>query len=110
MARNFKELRAKMSPASRARAREKASKYVTEMALDELRTARAMTQETLASRLKIKQSAVSKMERRTDMYLSTLQAMVRAMGGDLRIEAVFPEGKIEIRQPGRVRGKTKKSA
>ena len=39
------------------------------------------------------------MERRTDMYISTLQPFVRAMGGELKITAVFPEGgKIEIKQ------------
>jgi len=44
------------------------------------------------------QAAVSKMERRADMYISTLQSMIRAMGGQLKIEAVFPEGKVEINQ------------
>ncbi len=46
----------------------------------------------------IRQSAVSKMERRADMYVSTLQSMIRAMGGTLQILAVFPEGKVEIDQ------------
>jgi hypothetical protein len=48
--------------------------------------------------LSINQAAVSKMERRADMYISTLQSMIRAMGGQLKIEAVFPEGKVEINQ------------
>ena len=43
--------------------------------------------------LGINQAAVSKMERRADMYISTLQSMIRAMGGQLKIEAVFPDGK-----------------
>jgi hypothetical protein len=38
------------------------------------------------------------MERRADMYISTLQSMIRAMGGQLKIEAVFPEDKLEINQ------------
>ena len=38
------------------------------------------------------------MERRADMYVSTLQAMIRAMGGTLQIVAMFPEGKVEIDQ------------
>jgi len=46
--------------------------------------------------LGINQAAVSKMERRADMYISTLQSMIRAMGGQLKIEALFPEGKVEI--------------
>ena len=48
--------------------------------------------------LGINQAAVSKMERRADMYISTLQSMIRAMEGQLKIEAVFPEGKVEINQ------------
>jgi hypothetical protein len=47
--------------------------------------------------LVINQAAVSKMERRADMYISSLQSMIRAMGGQLKIEAVFPEGKVEIK-------------
>ncbi len=67
--------------------------------LDELREARAMTQQHLVRILKVNQAAVSKMEQRTDMYISTLQHFVRAMGGELKITAVFPEGgKIEIKQ------------
>jgi hypothetical protein len=38
------------------------------------------------------------MERRADMYISTLQSIIRAMGGQLKIEAEFPEGKVEINQ------------
>ena len=98
MARNFDVLRKKMSPAARERARQLANKYEAEMALDELREARELTQQHLAELLGINQAAVSKMERRTDMYISTLHSIIRAMGGDLKIEAVFPEGKVEISQ------------
>ena len=98
MARNFKTLRDKTSRAARARSNQLAAKYRSEMALDELREARAMTQQHLARILKVNQAAVSKMERRTDMYISTLQHFVCAMGGELKITAVFPEGaKIEIK-------------
>jgi len=98
MAKNFNTLRAKMSPEARARAQEKARKDMDEMALDEVRVARDMTQEHLAKLLGIKQAVVSKMERRADMYVSTLQTMIKAMGGELQIVAVFPEGKVEIDQ------------
>lgn len=98
MARNFRELEAKMSPASRGRSDAKAKKMIAEMALDELREARDLTQQHLASLLGINQAAVSKMERRADMYISTLNSMIRAMGGSLKIEAVFPEGRVEITQ------------
>ena len=98
MAKNFRELQAKMGPASLARSREKARRYSSEMALDELREALELTQETLAGVLGIKQSAVSKIERRTDMYVSTLTSVVKAMGGELSIEAVFPQGRVKINQ------------
>ena len=42
------------------------------------------------------QAAVSKLERRADMYVSTLQSFVKAMGGELKITARFPEGTAEI--------------
>ena len=98
MARKFSALRERMTPEAQERARAKARDYAADMALDELREAREMTQEHLAKILSVNQAAVSKMERRADMYVSTLQAFVRAMGGTLRIEAVFPEGRVEISQ------------
>ena len=68
------------------------------MALDELRQAREMTQGHLAKILGVNQAAVSKMERRADMYVTTLQDFVKAMGGELKIIAKFPEGTVEISQ------------
>jgi len=40
----------------------------------------------------------SKLERRDDVYVSTLQDFVRALGGELKITAKVPEGTVEIRQ------------
>jgi transcriptional regulator with XRE-family HTH domain len=96
MARPYENLRKKMSPEARARAEAKAQQLLAEMPLHELRAARRMTQEQLAETLHIKQASVSKMEKRTDMYISTLRKLIEAMGGELRIEAEFPEGKVEI--------------
>ncbi len=98
MARNFRELREKMSPESRERSRRLAAKDRAEMPLDELRAAREMTQMHLARILRVNQAAVSKMERRTDMYISTLQNFIKAMGGELKIIARFPDGTVEINQ------------
>ena len=111
MAKSFKKLQGKMSPASRTRSEAKAQKMIKEMALDELRAARDLTQEHLSRILGVRQAAVSKLERRTDMYLSTLQSIVKAMGGRLKIEALFPEGAVEINQfrglrKSKVRAKT----
>jgi hypothetical protein len=105
MAKNFKTLREKMSPESRERSRVLAAKYRSEMPLNELREAMAITQVHLARKLRVNQAAVSKMERRTDMYVSTLQGFIKAMGGELKITAEFPDGTVEIKQFGEAAGK-----
>ena len=102
MARNFKELQAKMSPERRARNQAAARKLIEEMPLAELREARQLTQVQLARVLRVNQAAVSKMERRADMYLSTLGGIIKAMGGELEIRAVFPDGDVRIKQFGEV--------
>ena len=68
------------------------------MALAELRAARDLTQEHLSDMLGVEQSAVSKLERRADMYVSTLRSFIKAMGGDLETRAVFPDGAVRITQ------------
>ncbi len=98
MARKFKELLDKMPPERRATIKEGANRLRSEMALDELREARALTQEQLAETLGVRQATVSKMERRTDMYLSSLRKIIEAMGGELEIRAVFPSGPVQIKQ------------
>jgi predicted transcriptional regulator len=96
--RNFKELQAKMSPKSRRRSGAKAERMIREMALDELREARQLTQQQLAEVLNVRQPAIAKMERRADMYLSTLRSVIKAMGGELDIRAVFPDGSVRIKK------------
>ena len=96
MAKNFKDLIAKMPPERQARIRARAEQLLAEMPLDELRKAREMTQELLAKTLQINQAAVSKLEHRADMYLSSLRKFIEAMGGTLDIRAVFPEGVVRI--------------
>lgn len=98
MAKPFKTLRNRMSRSARERSSVLAAKYRAEMPLDELREAREMTQQHLANLLKVNQSAISKMERRADVYVSTLQTVIQAMGGKLKITASFPEGEVEISQ------------
>ncbi len=98
MAKKFKGLLNKMTPERRGKIKAGADRLRAEMALDELREACELTQEQLARALRIKQAAVSKMERRADMYLSTLQGIIKAMGGELEIRAVFPDGVVRINQ------------
>jgi transcriptional regulator with XRE-family HTH domain len=98
MAKPFRILREKMSPEAQRRASEKAEAMIRDMPLDELRAARHLTQVQLAKALGVEQAAVSRMERRTDMYISTLQTTIKAMGGDLEIRAIFPDGVVRIDQ------------
>ncbi|MHB9027519.1 MAG: XRE family transcriptional regulator [Candidatus Latescibacterota bacterium] len=98
MAKSFNILRKKISPEAREKASAKAHTIMQEMLLSELRQARKLSQEKIAASLKVKQAAVSKLERRTDMYISTLRSFVKAMGGDLEITAHFPEGSVKINQ------------
>jgi predicted transcriptional regulator len=67
---------------------------LTEMALDEIRHAQQKTQQDLAKSLKVNQAAVSKLEGRIDMYVSTLRKYVEALGGELEIIARFSDGRI----------------
>jgi transcriptional regulator with XRE-family HTH domain len=68
------------------------------MTLYQLREARKLTQVSLAKVLEVNQGAVSRMEKRTDMYVSTLRSYIQAMGGQLQVKAIFPEGEVEIEQ------------
>lgn len=98
MAKPYSTLRAKMSPEARARAEEQTRQILKEMPLQELRQARKMSQEQMAKNLHTRQSNVSRIEKRTDMYISTLRSVIKAMGGDLEIVARFPDGNVRINQ------------
>ena len=63
-----------------------------EMALRNLRKARDLTQERMAKLLCIGQEGVSRIERRSDLLISTLQSYVEAMGGSLKLVVQFPDG------------------
>ena len=67
-----------------------------EMALHELRHARAKSQEDLAQVLKVGQPAVAKLERRADIYVSNLRRYIEALGGTLEIRACFPDAEVTI--------------
>ena len=96
MANKFTELRARMSSESRARSEAKAQAMLAEMPLNELRQARGLTQKMLAEMLHVQQPSVAKLEKRTDMYISTLRNHIEAMGGELEVLARFPDGAVKI--------------
>ena len=98
MARKFEELRAKMSPERRERNRRRTQEMLEELPLEGLRHARKLTQAQLAEVMCLNQASISKLERRTDMYVSTLAHFIEAMGGRLEIQAVFPDGTVKVAQ------------
>ena len=96
MAKKFSELRARMSPDSQARAAARAEAMLLEMQLQELRKARSITQIEVARSMSVEQAAISRLERREDMYVSTLRDYIRALGGELKLVASFPDADIQV--------------
>lgn len=96
MAKKFADLRAKMSPEAQARVEAKAQELLAEMPLNELRQARGLSQKMLAELLHVQQPSIAKIEKRTDMYISTLRSHIEAMGGQLEVIARFPDGSVKI--------------
>lgn len=96
MAKKFTVLRSRMSPKAREMAADKAKAMLAEMPLHELRQARGLSQKMLADVLHVQQPSIAKMEKRTDMYLSTLRSHIEAMGGELEVIARFPDGAVKI--------------
>ena len=92
----FSELTGDFTPERRRRVDEIKRELRAEMPLRELRRARALTQRDLAETLRVNQPAVSKLEQRADVYVSSLRSYIEAVGGKLKIVAEFPEGEVTI--------------
>ena len=71
-------------------AKRSAELIAEEATLREVRKAQRRSQAKVAKKLNVNQAAVSKIESRTDMYVSTLRSYIEAMGGKLEITAQFP--------------------
>src|SRR5690349_21422024 len=98
MAHKYAELRAQMSPESQARARRQTEIMLAAMDLRNLLKERGYTQKDLAQQLEIAQGNVSRMLRRPNMHVSTLQELIEAMGGQLQLTAHFPDADYRIDQ------------
>jgi len=94
MAKKWKEIRRALSPEREKRTNARVKAELSKLPLAEVRKARALTQTRLAEILRVNQAAISKMEQRTDMYLSTLRSYIEAMGGSLEVRAIFPEAEV----------------
>ena len=89
---SLEEIIAELPPERRRRIEERAAELIAEgMTLRELRKARKLTQASVARELGIGQDAVSRLEQRSDLLLSTLRKTVEAMGGSLSLVARFPD-------------------
>jgi hypothetical protein len=88
----LKEKMQSLDPRRRAKIEARAAELIAEeMSLRDLRRAREKTQVSLAKELGIGQEGISRLEKRTDLLLSTLRIYVEAMGGKLRLIAEFPD-------------------
>ena len=86
------EMMAALDPEERRKIEERAAELIAEeMTLRELRKARKLTQVSVARELGISQDAVSRLEQRSDVLLSTLRRTVEAMGGSLSLIVRFPD-------------------
>ena len=92
MAIRLDDFLSRLPPAEREAIEIRARELIEEEAtLRGLREARTRSREQLAKQLGVNQAAVSKMERRTDMYISALPSLIEAMGGELDVIARFPD-------------------
>ncbi len=92
MAKPLAELLHKVSPEVKAAASAKAAEMLVEMTLAELRQQRGKTQVEVAHSLGIQQPNVAQLEKRDDIYLSTLRNYVEVLGGQLELVVRFPDG------------------
>ena len=89
---NVDDIIKKLSPAQRKKVEARAAELIAEeMTLRELRHARKLTQVKMAKTLGVTQDSVSRLEKRSDLLLSTLRKTVEAMGGTLSLVAEFPD-------------------
>lgn len=96
MAIKWSDLKHKSLPERIAARRVEAKAELERIGFGKLRQARRQTQVAVANKLKIQQGAVSRMEKRSDLLLSTLREYVGALGGRLEVRAVFPDGHFEL--------------
>lgn len=92
MATSLKDKMKKLPAKRRQRVNARASQLIDEeLSLQELRKARELTQERMAELLQIRQENVSRLEKRSDLLVSTLRSYIEAMGGHLKVIVEFPD-------------------
>ena len=81
---------------TRQRAAARTRELLGELLLSEIRELAGKSQRQVAEALGIKQPSLSKLEKQSDMQISTLRRIVNALGGELEVIARFPKGKVKI--------------
>ena len=99
MAESFDELvKRTTTKKTRAKAARRAQQLLGELLLREVRELTGKSQRQVAETLGMKQPSLSKLEKQTDMQISTLHKIIAALGGELQVLAKFPQGVFEINQ------------
>jgi hypothetical protein len=92
MAIPYEKVLAEESEETRLWVKQRAAELIAEeLNLRELRRQRRLTQTRLSKKLKIGQEGVSRIEKRADLYLSTLRSYVEGVGGELTLMVKFPD-------------------
>ena len=100
MATNVRDTMKGLCPARRKKIEARTATLIAEeMSLRDLRQALTLTQERIAESLGIGQDGVSRLEKRSDLLLSTLRTYVEAMGGQLSLYRRFPRPRRLLRSP-----------
>jgi len=99
MAKSFDDLVAKTTTAkTRQQGAKRAQELLAELLLSEIRKLSGKSQSEIASALGMKQPSLSKLEKQSDMQISTLQKIIEALGGELELRAKFPQKTITLHQ------------
>jgi transcriptional regulator with XRE-family HTH domain len=99
MAKSFDDLvKQTTTKKTRAKAARRAQELLGELLLSELRRLTGKSQRQVADVLGMKQPSLSKLEKQSDMQVSTLRKIVKALGGELEVLAKFPNGTVKIDQ------------
>lgn len=99
MAKSFDELvKRTTTKKTRQRAAVRTRELLGELLLREIRELAGKSQRQVADALGIKQPSLSKLEKQSDMQISTLRRIVNALGGELEVIARFPKGVVKIEQ------------
>jgi DNA-binding XRE family transcriptional regulator len=97
MTKTLSEMMANFTPEEQAEIQAEANQLIAEeMTLRELRKAYHLTQMEIAKNLGVGQDSICKLEKRTDLLLSTLANYIQSLGGSLKLVAEFPENKTFI--------------